>query len=391
MEKIYCHKNERKEKKMLLLKNCLLNDKSIDILIENRKIIKIGTIKEKELGEIFDDINIIDIHNRSVIPGYIDNHVHITGGGGESSFYSRVPEIKFSEIVSNGVTTVVGVLGTDTITRSVENLVAKTKALKEEGITAYCLTGGYEYPSPTITGSVQKDITFIEEIIGTKMAISDHRCYNPSKEDLIRLMSETRVAGLISGKKVSVNYHIGWGKGNMDILLDILKETNIPTSLLRPTHISCNDEVFEQALILAKQGAYIDITVGKDIKKSVKYILKVFESGLSDQLTISSDANGSVPVWKDGICIGISAHTMKGLHQIVKELIMTHKIPIKQAIKLLTENPAKGLGISNKGKIEEGKDADVIVLDEKYNINSVIALGEIVLLDNKLFKKGKYE
>ncbi len=376
---------------MLLLKNCLLNNENVDILIENKKIIKIGKVNEKEVKEIFNNIIIIDIKNKNVIPGYIDNHVHITGGGGESSFSSRVPEIKFSEIVSNGVTTVIGVLGTDTITRSVENLVAKTKALKEEGITAYCLTGGYEYPSPTITGSIQKDITFIEEILGTKIAISDHRCYNPNKEELIKLMSETRVAGLISGKKVSVNYHVGWGKGNMDILLEILKETNIPAYVIRPTHISCNDEVFEQALILAKQGAYIDITAGKDIEKSVKYILKVFEKGLSEQLTISSDANGSVPIWKDGVCTGISAHTMKGLHQIIKELIIKYKIPIDQATKILTVNPAKALNLYNKGKIEEGKDADIIVLDENYNINSVIALGEFVLLDNKLMKKGKYE
>lgn len=376
---------------MLLLKNCLLNNKNVDILIENKKIIKIGKLDEIELKKIFNNIKIEDINSKNVIPGYIDNHVHITGGGGEGSFSSRVPEIKFSEIVSNGVTTVIGVLGTDTITRNVENLVSKTKALKEEGITAYCLTGGYEYPSPTITGSIQKDITFIKEIIGTKIAISDHRCYNPNKDELIKLMSETRVAGLISGKKVSVNYHVGWGKGNMNILLDILKETNIPAYLIRPTHISCNDEVFEQALILAKQGAYIDITAGKDIEKSIKYILKVIEEGLFEQLTISSDANGSVPIWKDGVCIGITAHTMKGLHQIIKELIIKYKIPIEQAVKILTENPAKAMNLHNKGKIAEGKDADIIVLDENYNISSVIALGEFVVLNSKLIKKGKYE
>lgn len=376
---------------MLLLKNCLLNNKNVDILIENKKIIKIGKLDEIELKKIFNNIKIEDINSKNVIPGYIDNHVHITGGGGEGSFSSRVPEIKFSEIVSNGVTTVIGVLGTDTITRNVENLVSKTKALKEEGITAYCLTGGYEYPSPTITGSIQKDITFIKEIIGTKIAISDHRCYNPNKDELIKLMSETRVAGLISGKKVSVNYHVGWGKGNMNILLDILKETNIPAYLIRPTHISCNDEVFDQALILAKQGAYIDITAGKDIEKSIKYILKVIEEGLFEQLTISSDANGSVPIWKDGVCIGITAHTMKGLHQIIKELIIKYKIPIEQAVKILTENPAKAMNLHNKGKIAEGKDADIIVLDENYNISSVIALGEFVVLNSKLIKKGKYE
>ena len=376
---------------MILLKNCLLNSKKVDKQMANEKIIKVGEIIEEDIEAIFDNVTILDVDNKNIIPGYIDNHVHITGGGGESGFSSRVPEIKVSEIVSNGVTTVVGVLGTDTLTRSVENLVAKTKALNEEGITAYCLTGGYEYPSPTVTGSVQKDIVFIKEIIGAKMAISDHRCYNPSKEELIRLMSETRIAGLVAGKTTSVNYHVGWGKGNMNILLDILRETNIPAYLIRPTHISCNDEVFTQALMLAQMGTYIDITAGKDLEKTVRYILKVFEAGADNQLTMSSDANGSVPIWKNGICTGMLAHTMNGLHEIVKKLIIEHKISIEQAVKILTENPAKALGFADKGSIEEGKDADIIILDDNYDIDYVVALGKFVVMNKKVIKKGKYE
>lgn len=375
---------------MLLLKNCLVNDILTDILISEHKIVKIGKIDENILVNIF-NIDILDLKEKHVIPGYIDNHVHITGGGGENGFASRVPEIKLSEIVSRGVTTVVGVLGTDTITRSVENLVAKAKALNDEGITAYALTGGYEYPLPTITGSVQKDVTYIKEIIGAKIAISDHRCYNPTKEELIKLMSEIRVSSLISGKQCHVNYHVGWGKGNMDVLLQILNETNIPAFLIRPTHISCNEKVFKQALDMADNGSYIDITAGKDIQKTIQYILKVRESGKFEQLTMSSDANGSVPVWKNGECIEIKAHTMNGLHEIVKELVINHKFNLNEAIKILTKNPANALKLQQKGEIKEGKDADIIVLDKNYDINYVLALGRIVVADNKIIKKGMYE
>lgn len=51
-----------------------------------------------------------------------------------------------SELVENGITTVVGLLGTDGITRSVDNLYAKTRVLCEEGVSAYMLTGAYGYP-----------------------------------------------------------------------------------------------------------------------------------------------------------------------------------------------------------------------------------------------------
>lgn len=376
---------------MLLLKNCLLNSEIIDILVEENKIIKVAKINEETLKSMFDSANIIDVNGKHVIPAYIDNHVHITGGGGEKGFASRVPEITLSEIIANGVTTVVGVLGTDTITRSVESLLAKTKALNEEGITAYALTGGYEYPSPTITGSVQKDIAYIKELIGVKMAISDHRCYNPTKEELIKLMSELRVAALISGKQCCINYHVGWGKGSMDVLMEILDETNIPPFLIRPTHISCTEKVFEQAQELAKRGAYIDITAGTDIHKSVEYILKVRNKGIIDKLTMSSDANGSVPIWDNNRCIGVKAHTMNGLHTIIKELVINYKIPLDEAIKILTINVAKALDLNNKGEIKEGKDADIIILDKNYDINYVIALGKIMLENNKIIKKGMYE
>ena len=377
---------------MILLKNCNIDDSIKDLLINDTKIQSIGVFDEKNLKKIFGkQIEIIDLKNKNVIPGYIDNHVHVTGGGGEKGFTSRAPEIKFSDIISSGVTTVVGVLGTDSVTRSIENLLSKTKALNEEGITAYCLTGSYEYPSPTITGSVQKDITFINEILGVKMAISDHRCYNPTKEELIKLMSEIRVAGLISGKQSSVNYHIGWGKGNMDVLLGILDETNIPATVIRPTHITCNEDVFNQSLELAKRGSYIDITAGEDVSKSVEYIRKIFDNGLDDKLTISSDANGSVPIWKNNECIGFGIHTMKGLHEIVRELVQKYNFKLSEATKLLTSNPANALGLKYKGKISVGFDADLIVLDDNYDIDTVISLGKVVFKNKKVINRGIYE
>lgn len=389
MERIFCHNNGGI--KLLVLKNCLLDEEVKDILIINNRIVKIGEVRIECLEHIFKDVTVINVEKKRIIPGYIDNHVHIIGGGGECGFSSRVPEINFSSIVSNGVTTVVGVLGTDSVTRSIENLLAKTKALNEEGITAYCLTGAYEYPSPTITGKIQNDIVFIKEIIGTKIAISDHRCYNPSEEDLIKILSETRIAGLISQKKTTVNFHVGWGKGNMDAIINILEKTNIPKELVRPTHISNNERNFKQALRLAKAGNYIDITAGKDIEKTIKYILKVIKYGYIDKLTMSSDANGSVPDWRDGKCVGIAAHTMEGMHKVIKKLVLEYNVPLKEAIKILTINPANALGLDNKGIIEENKDADIIILDNEYDIDTVIALGKIVFQNKEIKVKGRYE
>ena len=75
-----------------------------------------------------EDIKVIDGSNKILTPGFIDQHVHITGGGGEGSFKTRAPEITLSKLTTSGITTVVGLLGTDGTTRSV--LSCKSKGIK---------------------------------------------------------------------------------------------------------------------------------------------------------------------------------------------------------------------------------------------------------------------
>ena len=126
-----------------------------DILIEGEKILLMQDSIEGYEG--LPGVETYDLEGKIVVPAYIDMHVHITGGGGEQGPASRVPESQLSEFLKNGITTVVGLLGTDGVTRSVENLVAKARALTEEGMTVYTLTSSYGYPPTTLTGSVCKD------------------------------------------------------------------------------------------------------------------------------------------------------------------------------------------------------------------------------------------
>ena len=130
-----------------------------DILIEGEKILLMQDSIEGYEG--LPGVETYDLEGKIVVPAYIDMHVHITGGGGEQGPASRVPESQLSEFLKNGITTVVGLLGTDGVTRSVENLVAKARALTEEGMTVYTLTSSYGYPPTTLTGSVERDIILV--------------------------------------------------------------------------------------------------------------------------------------------------------------------------------------------------------------------------------------
>ena len=122
---------------MLLVKNAEIYAPEYlgkkDLLICGGKIECI----QDSIRELPVECEVLDAEGKILTPGFLDQHVHITGGGGEGSFHTRTPELQMSELVENGITTVVGLLGTDGITRSVDNLYAKTRGLCEEGVSAY--------------------------------------------------------------------------------------------------------------------------------------------------------------------------------------------------------------------------------------------------------------
>ena len=217
-----------------------------DVLVCGGKIEAVGDNLEGGTG-----CEVIDAKGMRLTPGLIDRHVHVTGGGGEGSFHTRTPQVELSSILKAGITTVLGLLGTDDMSRSVENLLAKVKALKEEGITAYALCGAYGYPPVTLTGSVKKDIAFVDEIMGLKLALSDHRAPNISVDELIRLGSDVRTAGMIGGKPGFIVLHMGSGKKKLGPVFEALAETDIPVKTFQPTHMSRNHELYLDGLKLA--------------------------------------------------------------------------------------------------------------------------------------------
>lgn len=378
-----------------LIKNARIyapNDLGIkDILICNDKVIEVDSnIKFRH-----NDLEIVDTSGKIIIPGIIDQHIHVTGGGGEGSFKTRVPEIMLSELIKSGITTVVGLLGTDTTTRSVENLLAKTKALKEEGINAYCLTGGYEYPSPTITGSVKKDITFIEEILGVKLAISDHRASLITKDEFKKLASDVRVAGMFSGKSSYVKLHMGNSSERFTVINEILSETDISISHFRPTHVGRRMELFKEAMDFAKKGGIIDITAGdgSNICPLNELILLAKENEVPfNNITLSSDGRGSWSTYdKMGRLEKIGHSACDTVYKSISSFVTEGILSFEEALALGTKNVASALNLKGRGVIEKKSFADLLILDADLSLNSVIMGGNFMMKNKKLVTKGTYE
>lgn len=375
---------------MLLIKNAHVyapEDMGIqDILIAGGCIAEIDTHIEAAPY-----MEIVDGSGKRVTPGLIDRHVHVTGGGGEGGFATRTPQIQLSSLIQAGITTVIGLLGTDGITRSIEDLIAKSKALKSEGISAYAMTGSYAYPSTTITGSVKKDIMFIDEILGVKLALSDHRSSHVTLEEFIRLASDVRTAGMLSGKPGCMTLHMGDEADDLSLVLKAVRNTGLPCTMFHPTHVTRNDRLFQKALQLLYMGGTIDITCDGQ-KRCAEWIRQANPKDYS-RITLSSDGQGSWSTYDDaGNLMAIGVSDVSVLLQNVQAMLCNQDFSVPDCLSFATTNPARVLGLyPKKGCIRTGSDADLLLLDDAWELQAVIANGAMLMKDQKLLKKGTFE
>ncbi|WP_226682439.1 beta-aspartyl-peptidase [Sutcliffiella horikoshii] len=370
-----------------------------DILIVDKRI---AAIEDSIHFEESAHIEVLDVTGQLIVPGFIDNHVHIMGGGGEGSYRTRTPELVLSDAIKGGITTLVGVIGTDGTTRTMTSLVAKAKALKEEGISCYVHTGSYQVPVKTLTGMIEDDLILIEEIIGVgEIAIADHRSSQPNYEEIAKIAAAARVGGMLSGKAGIVNMHLGDSVSKLSILEEVIEKTDIPVRQFLPTHINRNRELFEAGIEHAKKGGYVDFTTSS-IAKFLEQGETKCSVGLKEmldkdvpigQITFSSDGQASLPEFdENGEFIGLQLGRVTSLFKEVKDAILEEGVQTADALKVITENPAKVLRLTSKGTLEVGKDADLVILnDATYEIEAVIALGQKMMWNKKLLVKGTFE
>lgn len=371
-----------------------------NLVISSNKIE--GIYDDLEIPNNFINIEVIDGEGKLLFPGFIDNHVHINGAGGEGGFNMRTPELMLSNLTKAGITTVVGCIGTDGVCRDMASLIAKAKALEEEGITTYCYTGSYEIPVKTLTGSIKKDIMLIDKIIGIgEIAISDTRSSQATYDELVQAIAQSRVGGLLSGKSGIANIHLGDGTRKLGYLFRLADETELPITQILPTHINRNGELFKSGEEYINKGGYIDFTTSTpenllapgELSASEALSILIKNKSNIDNVTFSSDGNGSMPIFDDkGKLIKVGICSVSSLYEEVKKCIKVHQVPIDTALKVITSNVSKVLKLNNKGSIEVGKDADLVLVNEEtLEIDTVIAMGKVMVKDGETIVKGTFE
>lgn len=341
-----------------------------DVLLMRNCIEKVGAVDREALARLDLETEFIDATDCLVVPGLIDPHEHLLGGSGEKGFRSQTPELHLSEIVCAGITTVIGCLGVDTTMKTLPGLLARAKALKEEGLCAWIWSGGYNVPPTTITNSIRNDILFIEEVIGVgEIAIADERSTDPTAHELARVVNDAYVGGMLSRKAGVAHFHVGDGESRLQLLRQLLDDFRTPPETIYPTHVERSEQLMDEAIELTRRGCFVDIdVVNEDLEKWVTYYFD--HDGDPAQLTVSSDASISSP---------------SNILNQLRACVQGSAFDLEQLLPLVTQNTARALKLDNQGALEPGKVANVLVLDRKtLELKDVIARGRRVMKEGKV-------
>lgn len=377
---------------MILIKNAnVYSPDSLgykDVLVGGGKILAIDSKIESHRS-----FSVFNAEGKTMTPGIIDQHIHVIGAGGKHGFSSMTPEIPMTDLIGCGTTTVVGLLGTDGSTRGIKTLYAKCKSLEMEGVSAYMFTGYFGLEPMHITSNVQDEMIFIDKVLGCKIAISDVRSSYPTDLELLHLLRQVRVGGMIAKKKGVLHIHLGALNSKIENLLRIVKDHEFPIENISPTHMGRTQALLDEGIAFGKMGGMIDIsTGGTNFTDPHKTIIYALDHGLSiDYLTFSSDGNAGLDKKdENGNLIGFKKAPFDlNLAETIQ--LINKGLSITDAFKVVTENPARNLGLTQKGRIEMGRDADLCLFDDEFKLTEVFSLGNQMMSGGKVIVKNSFD
>ena len=360
-----------------------------DVLVIGGQIVAI----EENLTVALPGLEVVDAKGFILTPGLIDQHIHLTGGGGEGGPVTRVPEVVLSKLVACGTTTVVGVAGTDSVTRPISALLAKVRALKQEGISGWMYTSNYALPPSLLSKSIRDDLFLVPEVVGVKLAHSDHRSSFPTMDEMLRIISDVRVGGMIAGKPGVLHIHMGDLDGGFEVFKAIIAK-GIPAKHIRPTHCARNEKLFSHALEFTRQGGVIDITSGGSCFATPHGVvgLAVKEKIDLGNITMSTDGNGSIPRFDDkGNMVGLGTGAASANLDTLRSMVKEGDLALEMVLPLVTSNVARHLELPGKGEVRVGADADLCFFNQDLDLTHVVAKGKFLMRDSEIVVKGTFE
>ena len=371
-----------------------------DLLLCDDKIVKIG----KNLSGLANILqaNILDVEGKTVIPGFIDQHVHYLGGGDAFGPAGATTDLIFTDLTTAGITTAVGCLGIEDKAKNLRDLVRRAQDFERLGITTYVYTGSFNVPPPTLTGDVQSDFILVDKVIGVKMAISEPFATLSSAAQRGEVAKSAILGAMIAGKKGVVHLHVGRKPERLEPLFNLLEVTGLPVTYFVPTHINRSEvDVIAESIRFLRMGGTVDLTANMYFEaghltgiRPDLALQEFLKAGISiDQITMSSDGNVSMPRMDSrGIKLGLMNLGVNFLPRMLSQIVETCGIPFSEVLKIVTSNVARVLGIEHrKGSIGVGMDADLVVWGSNQTIEMVLARGRILVQEGRAIIRNQLD
>lgn len=358
------------------------------VYVENGKIAEISAV-DRPADERY------DFTGKYVSAGFIDMHTH--GAGGHAFMNSEVFDVieGCNYHLAHGTTSIVPTISAgafETMKKAVVNIDKAKKSGKAKGnILGAHLEGPYlsakqcgaQCPA-FITPPNKADYESLLEAYGDSVIRWTYAPENDKDGEFCRYLTERGV--IASAGHTDAKY--------ADMAVAIDNGCNLITHLYSCTSTVTRDHGFRSLGVI--ESAYLRdelcveiIADGKHLPcELIKMIIKIKGTDrvavITDSLEIAGTdvkegvMSGTEFIVEDGVCKlkdrSAFAGSVATADVLVRTLVYGCGVSVPTAVKMITEVPAKILGI-NKGALSAGKDGDIIVFDDEISVSDVFVGG----------------
>ena len=357
------------------------------ILMDEDKIVKVGKAKDISIPE---GIEIIDAENNYVGPGLIDVHTHAA----DNKWIFEEPEATSKYLLSHGVTGVLPALynnlNKDAYIKAADDILKAHENGKFDNFVGFYMEGPYLSPNFGCERdkNVWKDAVVREEYIDIVKKVKNSAkvwCFAPEREGIEKFVQD------VKAEIPNIVFAVAHSEAPPHLV-----EKYIPYGLKIATHhtnatgtiehysecrgvcvdeaVNYNKEIYAE-LISDRMGIHVVPYMQRLVRriKGDDRIILIADQfvcdgpippGFEEATDIHFDNAGEIA--GSGLTLDIACGNF-----------MIHTgCSVCDAFKFGSYNPARALNLSGYGYIDEGNYANLIIVDDKFNVKKVIFKGE---------------